>query len=103
MSVQKPIAKFALWIVVPQQSLKVRQLRVERLEARGWHRKQLAPVRASPERREFFLDHRKELADCGPIRFPRKVESDACLLVKGTHPKTIRGDRPDLRHLQMRC
>src|SRR4029078_7978886 len=95
--------KFALWVVVAQQLLKVRQLRIERLKARRWNRKQLAPVGASSERRKLFLDHRKELTDCGPVRLPREVKSDARLLVEGAHPKTICGDRPDLRHLQVGC
>ena len=56
--VQERIAEFALWIVVPKQLLKVRQLRVKRLQSRWWHGKQLAPMWAGIKRRELLFDHR---------------------------------------------
>src|SRR5690349_2565989 len=78
--VQKRIAEFALWIVVLQELLKVRQLFVERLDTRWGHRKQLAPMRAGVEWRELFFDQRQHLLDRRPILNPCKVEANTSLL-----------------------
>ena len=45
--IQKRIAEFALWIVVPKELLEVGQSLVERSHMARRHRKELAPMGAS--------------------------------------------------------
>jgi hypothetical protein len=100
--IYEPIAEFTLGVVMCQKPLIARQFRVERLYLRRWHCKQLAPVGAGMERRQFLFDHRQHILNRRPLRFPGEVNSHRRPLVSRAHPKIVAFDGPHFRDKQMR-
>lgn len=98
---QKFVPEFTLWIVLPQQLLKIGVAFIACFQLRRWNREQLAPMWTRAKFAELFFDQRQQAHDFVGVLFPGEVNCNAGAFVSGAHPKIVGGDGADFGDKQV--